>query len=165
MIKIRLKCWRRSLFRAGAARVAAGAIAKKVLKELGVEITAYTLSIGDIEIDRNKFDRDEIYRNFLAMPDKEAAGKAEALLYKRKEEDDSAGGVIECIVEGLPSGVGEPVFEKLDAALAKAVFSIGAVKDLKLEADLKQLKCLVSSNDEYQYDENGKLKKLTNRVE
>lgn len=155
----------RSSGRETAARVAAGAIAKKVLKELGVEITAYTLSIGDIEIDINKFDRDEIYRNFLAMPDKEAAGRAEAFLYKRKEEDDSAGGVIECIVEGLPSGVGEPVFEKLDAALAKAVFSIGAVKGFEIGSGFKAAKMSGSEhNDEYSYDENGKLIKLTNNA-
>ena len=99
------------------------------------------------------------------MPDKEAAGRAEALLYKRKEEDDSAGGVIECLVEGLPSGVGEPVFEKLDAALAKAIFSIGAVKGFEIGSGFKAAKMSGSEhNDEYRYDENGKLIKLTNNA-
>lgn len=155
----------RSSGRETAARVAAGAIAKKILKELGVQITAYTLSIGEVEIDREKFDRNEIYRNFLAMPDKEAAGRAEALLYKRKEEDDSAGGVIECLVEGLPSGVGEPVFEKLDAALAKAIFSIGAVKGFEIGSGFKAAKMPGSAhNDEYRYDEEGNITKLTNNA-
>jgi len=154
----------RSSGRETAARVAAGAIARKILRELGVEITAYTLSIGDVEIDRNNLDRNEIYNNFLAMPDKEAAKRAEELLYKRKEENDSAGGVIECIVEGLPSGVGEPVFEKLDAALAKAIFSIGAVKGFEIGSGFKAARMAGSEhNDEYRY-EDGKLIKLSNNA-
>jgi len=155
----------RSSGRETAARVAAGAVAKKILTELGVRITAYTLSIGEVEIDRKKFDKNEIYRNFLAMPDKEAAARAEALLHKRKREEDSAGGVVECVVEGLPAGVGEPVFEKLDAALAKAVFSIGAVKGFEIGSGFEAAKMPGSEhNDAYRFDENGKLIKLTNHA-
>ena len=155
----------RSSGRETAARVAAGAIAKKILKELGVTVTAYTLSIGDVEIDKEKFDREEIYNNFLAMPDKDAAKRAEELLYKRKEENDSTGGVIECMVEDLPGGVGEPVFEKLDAMLARAIFSIGAVKGFEIGSGFKAAKMKGSEhNDEYHYDENGRLIKLTNNA-
>ncbi|MBM7582540.1 chorismate synthase [Caldicoprobacter guelmensis] len=114
-----------------AARVAAGAIAKKVLSQLGVEIQAYTLSIGPVKIDPQKFDKHEIYRNPFAMPDREAAEKAAEYIQKLKEKGDSAGGIVECIIQGLPSGVGEPVFDKLDAALAKAIMSIGAVKGIE----------------------------------
>ena len=138
---------------------------KENSKELGVTVTAYTLSIGDVEIDKKKFDREEIYNNFLAMPDKDAAKRAEELLYKRKEENDSTGGVIECMVEDLPGGVGEPVFEKLDAMLARAVFSIGAVKGFEIGSGFKAAKMKGSEhNDEYHYDENGRLIKLTNNA-
>lgn len=155
----------RSSGRETAARVAAGAIAKRILSETGVQITAYTLSIGEVEIDRAKFDKSEIYRNFLAMPDKEAAARAEALLLKRKQEEDSAGGVVECLIEGLPSGVGEPVFEKLDAALAKAIFSIGAVKGFEVGSGFQAPKLPGSvHNDAYRYDEGGNLTKLTNHA-
>lgn len=114
-----------------AARVAAGAIAKKVLAQLGTKILAYTLSIGPIRIDPAKFDEREICRNPLAMPDYEAAKRAEEYIKQLKEKGDSAGGIVECVIQGLPSGVGEPVFDKLDAALAKAIMSIGAVKGIE----------------------------------
>ncbi len=153
----------RSSGRETAARVAAGAVAKKILSEFGIQITAYTLSIGDVVIDRNKFDREEIYRNYLAMPDKEAVARAEALLYKRKEAEDSAGGVVECIVEGMPAGVGEPVFEKLDAALAKAIFSIGAIKGFEIGSGFDAARKPGSdNNDNYRYDKEGRLTKLSN---
>ena len=155
----------RSSGRETAARVAAGAIAKKILGELGVSITAYTLSIGDVEIDRSRFDKEEIYRNFLAMPDREAALRAEELLTKIKEAEDSAGGVVECIVGGLPAGVGEPVFEKLDAALAKAIMSIGAVKGFEIGSGFGASRLTGSvNNDGYRYDENGRLMKLSNNA-
>jgi chorismate synthase len=155
----------RSSGRETAVRVAAGAVAKKILRELGVEITAYTLSIGNIEIDRERFDKNEITRNFLAMPDKKAAAQAEAFLHALKEANDSAGGVIECLIEGLPGGVGEPVFEKLDAALAKAIFSIGAVKGFEVGSGFQAAKLTGSThNDGFKYDENGKLTKLSNNA-
>ena len=114
-----------------AARVAAGAIAKKALSQLGIKIQAYTLSIGPIKIDPAKFDEDEIYRNPLAMPDHDAATKAGEYIQQLKEKGDSSGGMVECVIHGLPSGVGEPVFDKLDAVLAKAIMSIGAVKGIE----------------------------------
>lgn len=155
----------RSSGRETAARVAAGAIAKKILNEFDIQVTAYTLSIGDVEIDKSNFDREEIYKNFLAMPDKQAAARAEALLYKQKEADDSAGGIVECIVEGMPPGVGEPVFEKLDAALAKAIMSIGAVKGFEIGSGFNASKKSGSANnDNYRCDQNGEPIKLTNNA-
>jgi chorismate synthase len=155
----------RSSGRETAARVAAGAVAKKILSQLGVSIMAYTLSIGDVEINKDNFDKSEIFRNFLAMPDKEAASKAEALLHERKNADDSAGGVIECVVEGLPSGVGEPVFEKLDAALGKAIMSIGAVKGFEVGSGFGAARLSGSeNNDGFRYNEDGELEKLSNNA-
>jgi len=153
----------RSSGRETTARVAAGAIAKKILSSLGVRILAYTLSIGPVEVSRENFDEKWIYQNFLAMPDMEAAKKAEEYLYKQKEKGDSAGGIIECLVEGLPGGVGEPVFEKLDAALAKAILSIGAVKGIEFGSGFQAAKMSGSqNNDSLYYDEFGNLNKLSN---
>ncbi|MCM8900979.1 chorismate synthase [Caldicoprobacter algeriensis] len=146
-----------------AARVAAGAIAKKVLSQLGVKIQAYTLSIGPIKINREKFDENEIYRNQFAMPDCEAAKKAAEYIQQLKEKGDSAGGVVECVIQGLPSGVGEPVFDKLDAALAKAIMSIGAVKGIEFGRGFEAAYLTGSqNNDPLTYDPDKGLIKLTN---
>ena len=155
----------RSSGRETTARVAAGAIAKKILKEFNVDITAYTLSIGPIEIDKSKFDKKEILNNYLAMPDKDAAQAAADYLQKQMEKEDSSGGIIECVVTGLPSGVGEPVFEKLDAMLAKGIFSIGAVKGLEFGIGFEAAKKTGwENNDFFRYDEEGKITKLTNHA-
>ncbi|MCR5836609.1 MAG: chorismate synthase [Lachnospiraceae bacterium] len=121
----------RSSGRETIGRVAAGAIASKLLSELGITILTYSKSIGDVEIDYNRFDKNEIMKNPLYMPDADAASKAESLLKEKMAEKNSVGGIIECLVEGMPAGVGEPVFDKLDANLAKAVMSIGAVKGIE----------------------------------
>ena len=122
----------RSSGRETIGRVAAGAIAYKILKSLGISITTYSKSIGNVEINYSNFDSNEINNNALYMPDREAAAKAETLLKKKMEQKDSVGGIIECIVNNCPIGVGEPVFEKLNANLAKAVMSIGAVKGFEI---------------------------------
>lgn len=155
----------RSSGRETTARVAAGAVAKKILRELGVELCTYTLSIGDINIDKSKFDKNEIYNNFLAMPDKDAAEAAGNFLMKQKDKEDSAGGIVECIVTGLPSGVGEPVFEKLDAMLGKAILSVGAVKGVEFGNGFQAAKLSGSTNNDFmRYDEDGKLYKLSNNA-
>ena len=124
---------------------------------------AYTLSIGDIDIDKERFDIDEILRNPLAMPDAEAAEEAAQFLQQIRKEGNSAGGVVECIIEGLPAGIGEPVFEKLDAALAKAIFSIGAVKGVEFGSGFQAARMRGSdNNDNYRVDREGKIKKLSN---
>lgn len=121
----------RSSGRETIGRVAAGAIASKILKSLGIEITTYSKSIGDVEIDYKKFDKSEISNNPMYMPDIDAANKATDLLKEKMEQMDSVGGIIECLVDGMPAGVGETVFDKLDANLAKAVMSIGAIKGVE----------------------------------
>ncbi len=120
----------RSSGRETIGRVAAGAIASLLLEELGVKVLAYSRSIGPVEIET--FDEDEICNNRLYMPDAAAAEKAAAYLDACMEEKDSSGGVVECIVKGMPAGVGEPVFDKLDAKLGQAIFSIGAVKGVEI---------------------------------
>lgn len=122
----------RSSGRETIGRVAAGAIAAKVLGELGITVCAYTRSIGPVEADLSRFDRTAILSTPTAMPDLAANEAALAYLEAAKKATDSVGGCMECLVEGLPAGIGDPVFEKLDANLAKAVMSIGAVKAVEI---------------------------------
>lgn len=119
----------RSSGRETIGRVIAGAIANKILKELGISIDTYTQAIGDIEIGDVDL---SMLNNDLYMPDKNAYLKAMDYIETVKLNNDSCGGVIECVVHGVPAGVGEPVFNKLDAMLAKAMLSIGAVKGFEI---------------------------------
>ncbi len=119
----------RSSGRETAARVAAGAVAAKILLELGISVRAYTTAIGPVKV--NAFDPDEIERNPFCMPDAASAVEAASFLDSCMEKQDSAGGIITCTVSGLPAGIGEPVFDKLDASLAKSILSIGAVKGVE----------------------------------
>lgn len=153
----------RSSGRETAARVAAGAVARKILKEFGISISAYTVSIGEISIDRLNFDIDEAWRNPLVMPDAKAAPKACDYIEGLKRRGDSVGGVVECVINGLPAGVGEPVFEKLDAMLAKAILSIGAVKAVEFGAGFKSALLTGSkNNDPLVATVNGEIEKLSN---
>ena len=120
----------RSSARETAARVAGGAVAIRMLTELGIDICAYTKAIGNIWI--HSFDRSVISENPLCMPDADAAAAAGVFLDQCIKEGDSAGGVIECRVTGVPAGLGDPVFGKLDARLAEALMSIGAVKAVEI---------------------------------
>lgn len=151
----------RSSGRETIARVAAGAIASKVLSQLGVSVYAYTKSIGEYEI--TSFDKEEIMNNALYMPDATTAAKASSYLEECMLNHNSAGGKIECIVTNLPVGIGEPAFEKLDANLAKAVTSIGAVKAFEIgDGTSVSTATGLTNNDQYSYDNSGSLKKLTN---
>lgn len=122
----------RSSGRETIGRVAAGAIACRLLECLGISVRAYTRSVGGIEIDDTSFEIEEMWNNRLYMPDAGAAARAEAYLEEMMAKEDSCGGVVECVIQGLPAGVGEPVFDKLDASLAKAMVSIGAVKGFEI---------------------------------
>ena len=123
----------RSSGRETIGRVAAGAIAVKILDQLGIRLMTYSKSIGPIACDPRHFDAEEILKNPVYMPDADAAENAMAYLEACIAEQNSSGGVVECIISGVPAGIGDPVFEKLNANLAKAVMSIGAVKVSRLE--------------------------------
>ena len=153
----------RSSGRETIARVAAGAVGAKLLKELGVTVTAYTKAVGAIEIDESRFDLKERFHNRLYMPDAQAAAKAEEYLGQLMEQGDSAGGIAECIIDGLPAGIGEPVFEKLDARLAHAVMSIGAVKGVEIGRGFGAAKSTGAvNNDRFIKSPGGGVKKATN---
>ncbi|NLJ96425.1 MAG: chorismate synthase [Clostridiales bacterium] len=155
----------RSSGRETISRVAAGAIAAAILKELGITVYAYTKSIGPITIDYQNCRKEHSLNDPLSMPDPDASQRAEQYILEKKEEQDSVGGVIECIVTGMPTGIGEPVFDKLDAALAKAVMSIGAVKGVEIGDGFEVAKRTGSqNNDPFAYDNDKKLLKLTNHA-
>ena len=153
----------RSSGRETIGRVAGGAVAMALLNSLGINFTTYTRSIGDIEIDYNSFDRDYISKSPLYMPDKNASDKAEQFLADTMKEQNSAGGVIECIIENMPVGIGETVFDKLDACLAKAMMSIGAVKGFEIGDGFAAAKNTgIDNNDAFTLDADGNITKETN---
>lgn len=123
----------RSSGRETIARVAAGAIAKKLLLELGVSVRARVVELAGISLEEDRA-RAELL--------------AEQKILSLREQGDSAGGIVECLVEGLPAGIGEPVFDKLDASLAKAVMSIGAVKAVEIGDGVAVSKSLGSENND-----------------
>ncbi len=132
--------WRgggRASGRETAARVAAGAIAERLIGTAGMEVLAYTQAIGGIQMNRAKMPQDknlskQVRSNILFCPDVEAAQAMEEKLMALRAAGDSAGGVVEIIVRGCPAGLGEPVFEKIDAELASALMSIGSVKAVEV---------------------------------
>lgn len=150
----------RSSGRETLARVAAGAIASKILGKIGISVTAYTKSIGDVYA--TSFDASEINKNIVCMPDAAAAEKAVELIDKKRTVCESVGGTIECIVKNTPVGIGETVFDKLDANLAKAIMSIGAVKAVEIGDGIKVGESVGSYNNDSFVNENGLIKKATN---
>lgn len=155
----------RSSGRETIGRVAAGGIAASLLKKLGIQVTAYTKSIGPYEISPERFRLEERGKNRLYMPDAEAAALAEAYLDQMMEQKDSVGGVVECVIKGVPAGIGEPVFEKYDAALARAVMSIGAVKGFEIGDGFEASRALGSeNNDSFCIKEDKSAGKRTNHA-
>ena len=138
----------RSSGRETIGRVAAGAVASKVLAGLGIKLISYTRSIGGIAISEESFDISAIGSNPLYMPDNSAAKRAAAYLDELRAAGDSAGGVVECIIKGMPAGIGETVFDKLDAELGRAVMSIGAVKAFEIGDGIRASEAKGSENND-----------------
>ena len=154
----------RSSGRETAARVAAGAVAKKLLHKMGITISTYTVSIGPVSMERNRYDLNEIMNNPLFIPDPIAAEDAMEYLDTCMEKGDSVGGVIECVIKGVPAGVGEPVFDKLDARLAYAIMSIGAVKGFEVgDGFVSSLNPGSVNNDQFE-NISGTIYKKTNHA-
>ena len=146
----------RSSGRETAARVAAGAIAKKILSSVGVSFVTYTKAIGSVVIPDtyNEEALSIINSNKLYMPDEKAAEEALKYLEAVMKDHDSAGGVIECVISNVPVGLGDPVFEKISANLAKAVCSIGAVKAFEI-GDGTKVSCAKGSENNDQILQGG----------
>ena len=122
----------RSSARETAMRVAAGAIAKKVLAKQGVEIRGYLSQLGPISIDQTKFDWNEVGNNPFFSPDAGAAAKMEVYMDELRKEGNSVGAKISVVATGVPVGLGEPIFDRLDADLAHSLMSINAVKGVEI---------------------------------
>jgi len=129
-----------------AARVAAGAIARKVIAREGIEVLGYTVELGGVTIEEGG--RGDIRENNLLCPDAKAAEKMIDRLEAARKEGDSLGGIVEIRVSGCPAGLGEPVFDKIDADLAKAVMSIGSVKGVEIGAGFRAARMKGSENND-----------------
>lgn len=154
----------RSSARATASVVAAGAIAKLLLKKEGIEIQAYVNQIGEIEtpVPYSELDLSQTEKNKVRCPHTETAKQMIAEIEKAKNEGDSLGGCITCIIKNTPAGLGEPVFDKLQADLAKAMLSINATKGFEYGSGFKGTQQKGSEhNDEFTY-ENDEVKTTTN---
>ncbi len=129
-----------------AARVAAGAVAQALLDTYNISVVAYTVALAKVATEKRNLN--EIYENRLFCPDNEAAGKMEEAIARIRSKGDSAGGIVEVLATGVPPGLGEPVFDKLDAEIAKALMSIGAVKGVEIGAGFKAAFMLGSQNND-----------------
>jgi len=136
----------RSSARETLARVAAGAVAQQVLGRYGIEVLAYTLELAGVRA--NKIDPAEADSNELGCPDPAVVEAMRERLAEIRGAGDSAGGIVEARARGVPAGLGEPVFDKLDGALAGAVMSIGAVKAVEIGSGMEAARLLGSQNND-----------------
>jgi chorismate synthase len=157
----------RSSARETIGRVAAGAIAKKILKQVaGVEIIGYVKKIKDLEANVNPdtVTLEQVESNIVRCPNPEDAEKMIAMIEQIGRQGDSLGGVLECIARNVPKGLGEPVFDKLEADLAKAVMSLPASKGFEIGSGFAGTLLTGSEhNDEFYTDEKGEIRTRTNR--
>jgi chorismate synthase len=157
----------RSSARETIGRVAAGAIAKKILQQVaGVEIVGYVKRIKDLEgvIDPNTVTLEQVENNIVRCPDSECAERMIERIEQIGRSGDSIGGVVECVARNVPKGLGEPVFDKLEADLAKGVMSLPASKGFEIGSGFGGTLLTGSEhNDEFYTDETGAVRTLTNR--
>lgn len=154
----------RSSGRETIARVAAGAIAKKILKELGVDIVTYAKSIGHLTMNDSHFDPSIIFDNPFRFADEALIEPCEKYMDDLIKEGNSAGGVIECRINGLPAGIGQPVFDKLDGLIAHAIMSIGAIKGVEIGAGFNAASMTGFENNDFYKDDDGHVNKATNHA-
>ncbi len=164
LAKYGIRDWRgsgRASGRETAGRVAAGAVAARFLAARGITCTAFTLEIGAVTA--RTFDRDRIESNPVRCPDPDAAAQMIALLEQAREQGDSLGGTVELRIQNCPPGLGDPVFEKLDARLAFALMSIGAVKGIEIGDGFQSARMKGSEfNDPFYCDPSGRIRTETN---
>ena len=155
----------RSSARETAARVAGGAIAQLLLKKHNIEIKAFVNAVGELRLPEGytAYDLTRIEENIVRCPDQEIAAKMINLIKDVKKQGDTIGGEITCVISGLPIGLGDPVFDKLHADLAKAIMSINACKGFEYGSGFSAGKLRGSThNDSYYKDEDGNIKTKTN---
>jgi len=151
-----------------AGRVAGGAVAKAILDTMGVDVIAYVIESHGIKVGYIDYEtaKANYRKNELNCPDLEKAKEMIADILKVKDEGDTLGGVVEIIAKGVPAGLGEPVFDKLNAVIAHGLMSIGAVKGLEFGAGFEHSRMKGSeSNDMPYYDEStGRVRFTTNNA-
>ncbi len=154
----------RSSARETISRVVGGALAKLALRQLGIRITAYTSQVGGIKLEENytAYDLSLVETNPVRCPDLAKAKEMEDYIYKVKEEGDTIGGVVTCVIQGCPIGLGEPVFGKLQSALASGMLSINAAKAFEYGEGFKGLKMKGSEQNDIFYNNNGRVETRTN---
>ncbi|WP_421659235.1 chorismate synthase [Leptothermofonsia sp. ETS-13] len=157
----------RSSARETIGRVAAGAIAKKILHQVaGVEIIGYVKRIKDIEgvVNSETVTLEQVESNIVRCPDGECATQMIDLIERARDEGDSLGGVVECVARNVPKGLGMPVFDKLEADLAKGVMSLPATKGFEIGSGFAGTLMTGSEhNDEFYTDDQGNIRTTTNR--
>ncbi|MBW4537993.1 MAG: chorismate synthase [Myxacorys chilensis ATA2-1-KO14] len=156
----------RSSARETIGRVAAGAIAKKILKEAAnVEIIAYVKRIKDIEamIDPSAVTMDQVESNIVRCPDAECSDRMIDLIEQVRNQGDSIGGVVECVARRVPVGLGDPVFDKVEADLAKAVMSLPATKGFEIGSGFAGTLLTGSEHNDEFYSDSGTIRTMTNR--
>lgn len=154
----------RSSARETISRCVGGAFAKLALRQLGIEVTAFTSQVGNIALERNykQYDFSEIEKNHVRCPDAEMAKKMEQLILDVKADGDTIGGVITCVVKGCPVGLGEPAFSKLHAELGAAMLGINAVKGFEYGEGFDGVGQRGSEQNDIFYDDNGKINTRSN---
>ena len=154
----------RSSGRETIGRVAAGAVAKKILAQLGISVNAYSKEIAGVAIDYDRFNLSQMSENPFNMPDEQAAAEVEKRAQEIMKNGDSVGGIVECVITGVMPGIGEPVFDKLSSTLAKAVTSIGAVKGFEIGDGFKVAEATGLSNNDAFAMKDGSVVKKTNHA-
>lgn len=146
------------------SRVVAGALAKLALNQLGIRITAFTSQVGSVKLDTDysNFDFSTIEKNPVRCPDPQTAVEMEKLIEQVKKEGDTIGGVVTCVIQNCPIGLGQPVFGKLHAALGNAMLSINAAKAFEYGEGFKGLKQKGSEQNDVFYNNAGRIQTRTN---
>lgn len=154
----------RSSARETAARVVAGAVAKIILKNLGIEIHAGVTQVGKVKMSQSQdqVDWTQVQKNNVRCPDPELAKKMEALILTTRKKGDTIGGQVSCYITGCPVGLGEPVFDKLHADLGKAMLSINAVKGFEYGSGFSAIEQSGSEHNDLWETVDGRLQTKTN---
>jgi chorismate synthase len=153
----------RSSARETAARVAAGAVAKLLLKKSSVSVQAYVSQVGEIKAPPfGEMDLTRAEENIVRCPDPETAEKMIALIDQVRLDRDTIGGIVTCVIENAPAGLGEPVFDKLHAELGKAMLSINAVKGFEYGSGFEGIKMRGSLHNDTFVNDTGRIRTKTN---
>ena len=154
----------RSSARETAARVAAGAVAKQFLQHKGIDIKAYVSQVGELTLDKpyQEMNLDRAEENMVRCPDPEVAEQMIEIIDQTRKSRDTIGGIVSCVVKGVPAGLGEPVFNKLHAALGSAMLGINAVKGFEYGSGFEGVKLNGSAHNDEIYKEGETVRTRTN---